>query len=133
MKKILTMIALVGVSLPSVGFAKCEPNELEQLLRKEPYTLAFNEFQVAAGFAYGAWVTKYDELILSKDKEERSTFLNLGKQYMSDAMKSIEDLYGVAARLPSNAYCRNEMMSYIKKSGEDMVKFHNDMVAEFVQ
>lgn len=133
MKKILTMLALAGAVLPSVGFAKCDPVELEQLLRKEPYTLAFNEFQVSAGFAYGAWVTKYDELILSSDQKERSTFLNLGKQYMSDAMKSIEDLYGVAASLPRDAYCRKEMMSYIKQSGEDMVQFHNQMVAEFVK
>ena len=52
---------------------------------------------------------------------------------MSDAMKSIEDLYGVAASLPRDAYCRKEMMSYIKQSGEDMVQFHNQMVAEFVK
>ncbi|WP_394222622.1 hypothetical protein [Alteromonas gracilis] len=133
MNKILTMAALASLTLPSVCYAKCEPAELEQLLRKGPYTSAFNEFQVSAGFAYGAWVTKYDELKLSNDQKERSTFLNLGKQYMSDATKSVQDLYSVAASLPSEAYCRNEMMSYIKKSGEDMVQFHNQMIAEFVK
>lgn len=133
MKKILAVAAILGMAAPSIGFAKCEPQELEQLLRKQPYTVAFNEFQVAAGFAYGAWVTKYDELKLSNDKEERSTFLNLGRQYMSDAMKSVEELYGVAASLPPSAYCRSEMMSYIQQSGEDMVSFHNKMVEEFVR
>lgn len=133
MKKILTMIALIGLSASSAAIADCEPRELEQLLRKAPYTVAFNEFQVSAGFAYGAWVTKYDELKLSNDDEERSKFLNLGKQYMSDAMKSIETLYGIAAALPNNAYCKKEMMSYVKTSGEDMVSFHNEMVAEFIE
>jgi len=133
MKSIITAFALSLALIPSLSHAKCSPSELESQLRKEPFTVAFNDFQVSAGFAYGSWVTKYDEVKMSSDKSERKMFLDLGRKYMKDAMSSVESLYQIAVQQPRGSTCREEMKQYIKTSGEDMVKFHNEMIAEFVR
>lgn len=133
MKNLIAVVFACVATDQAMAIQSCQPEELEQLLRKQPYVAEFNEFQIAAGFAYGAWVTKYDTIKLSNDQGEREVFLDLGNQYMTDAMNAVKNLYEIAAILPQDAYCRTEMMGYIQNSGDEMVKFHNKMVAEFIR